>query len=574
MSKNSALNPNLNYGADSIKVLKGLDAVRKRPGMYIGDTDDGSGLHQMIYEVVDNSIDESLAGYCDKIEVILNSDGTITISDNGRGVPVDNHKEEGISAAQLIMTELHAGGKFDQNSYKVSGGLHGVGVSVVNALSEKLELEINRDGFVYYMEFSNGSVTKNLKQIGKSKLDDKGKPFTGTKITFLPASTTFTNIEFNFSTIEKRLRELAFLNTGIKINLIDKRSSKEKIIEFKYDGLKSASNSAIKEGLKGYNKFPCPLKMKGVKHSKECVYCHGSGFLPSDYIRGIIDKYNELGGDTNEMDIWKDIEDHILPKYELQGESDFPSEEPGMIRKLYLKIYCAWKLLTTFLYCITSIVKGIISIIKEIFLIIPRIGYDVVYASLGWICCIGPILASVVYAFLLLSELVMIHKIGQTIGIGFIVTTPFRAIIKGMNTVFALISQSFDLIRATYSELLSELWDIIQEDGIDLFNTITNSMDGLIKFVLCSIYVGLGGPAHITLIGSICEGYHGSLKKRKKRKPTRKQKKKRKRKIREKSHSRNKQKTRSKPRRTTNTEKIKSSSRRTRRTRRPSRRRN
>ena len=222
-----------NYSSDSIKVLKGLEAVKKRPGMYIGDTDDGSGLHHMIYEVVDNSIDEALAGYCSNISVFLNPEGTITVEDNGRGVPVDIHKDEGISAAQLIMTELHAGGKFDQNSYKVSGGLHGVGVSVVNALSEKLDLEINRDGKIYFMDFANGAVNSELKEIGKSLLNDKGEPNTGTKITFLPSGETFTNIEFNFKTIENRLRELAFLNTGVKITLIDRRSSKENLINFK-----------------------------------------------------------------------------------------------------------------------------------------------------------------------------------------------------------------------------------------------------------------------------------------------------------------------------------------------------
>ena len=251
------------YQADSIKVLKGLEAVRKRPGMYIGDTDDGTGLHHMVYEVIDNSIDEALAGYCKNIDVRLNSDGTVTIRDDGRGIPVDMHKGEKKSAAEVIMTQLHAGGKFDHDSYKVSGGLHGVGVSVVNALSEKLKLTINRDGKKYFIEFNNGNAKSALKMIGKSKE-------TGTEITFLPSKEIFSSIKFNANTIIRRIRELAFLNKRIKIRFNDLNNKKEKEYEFKYDG-------GILEFVEFLNEKKEKLKNKnGNDLFKKAIYVEGN----------------------------------------------------------------------------------------------------------------------------------------------------------------------------------------------------------------------------------------------------------------------------------------------------------
>jgi len=287
-----------NYKADSIKVLKGLEAVRKRPGMYIGDTDDGTGLHHMVFEVVDNSIDEAIVGFCKNINVIMHKNNSITVEDDGRGIPVDLHKGERKSAAEVIMTQLHAGGKFDQNSYKVSGGLHGVGVSVVNALSEKLDLTIFRNEKEYFISFKNGKALNSIKFLRKTKKS-------GTKINFLPSKDIFSKIKFSATVLQKKMRELAFLNKGLKISLMDETHSKTKTYEHKYDGgveefvkfLDQKKSLLINKNEKAV--FKKPLYIKGEKNDVvvECSFQWNSGF--SEEVMAFTNNIHQRDGGTH-----------------------------------------------------------------------------------------------------------------------------------------------------------------------------------------------------------------------------------------------------------------------------------
>ena len=298
MPKNKSINSNNNYGAESIKVLKGLEAVRKRPGMYIGDTDDGSGLHHMVFEVVDNSIDEALAGYCKNINISINSDNSITVEDDGRGIPVDIHKTEKVSAAEVIMTQLHAGGKFDHDSYKVSGGLHGVGVSVVNALSKKLDLTIYRDSKEYFVTFSDGVTKKSLKKVGNTKKR-------GTKITFLPSNEIFSATKFSPSVLQKRMRELAFLNKGVSIVLSDETTTKKKEYKFKFDGgvtefvkyINTKKQIFVNKNEKEV--FKKPVYVTGTKNniSVECAFEWNAGY--SEEVLAFTNNINQKDGGTH-----------------------------------------------------------------------------------------------------------------------------------------------------------------------------------------------------------------------------------------------------------------------------------